>query len=426
MFDTEGDVMERKILHVDINNCYASIECLFHPELAGKPVAVAGSTEERKGIILAKNQISKEYNVKTGEVIWQAKQKCPDLVTLPPHYDLYLKFSKAAHLIYERYTDRIECFGIDECWLDVTCTRRDIKEVADEIRNTVKKELGITVSVGASFNKIFAKLGSDMKKPDATTVISKENFKEKIWGLPASDLLFVGRSTSNKLSKHGIETIGELADTPPEVLVSWLGKWGEYLYSYANGLENSEIPLFTDAQAPVKTVSNGTTAYRDLITDEDVKILVFALAESVASRLRKMGLKAMGISITLKDNKFYSFSKQSKLSNPVNDGVQIANKAYALYKESYNLKSQNPIRSISICAFQLYNKNQPIQTDLFSSPVNIIKKERLNEAIDKIREKYGYSSINRAVVMGDSGFKTFDARLQNQIHPVGVLKGRTA
>ncbi|MGN1133265.1 MAG: DNA polymerase thumb domain-containing protein, partial [Oscillospiraceae bacterium] len=315
---------------------------------------------------------------------------------------------------------------IDECWLDVTCTRRDIKEVADEIRNTVKKELGITVSVGASFNKIFAKLGSDMKKPDATTVITKENFKEKVWRLPASDLLFVGRATSNKLKNHGIDTIGELANTPPEVLVSWLGKWGENLYAYANGLENSEIPLFTDAQAPVKSVSNGTTAYRDLLTDEDVKILIFALSESVASRLRKMGLKAMGVSITIKDSKFYSYSKQGKISNPANDGVQIANKAYSLYKESYNLKSQNPIRSISICAFQLYNKNQPVQTDLFSSPARIIKKERLNEAVDKIREKYGYSSINRAVVMGDNGFKTFDSRLQNQIHPVGVLKGRTA
>ena len=261
-----------KILHVDINNCYASIECLYHPEFNGKPVAVAGETEERHGIILAKIKLPKDYGVKTGEVIWQAKQKCPELITVKPNYDIYLSYSKAAHLIYERYTDRIESFGIDECWLDVTCTRRDIKEVADEIRETVKKELGITVSVGASFNKIFAKLGSDMKKPDATTVITRENYKEKVWCLPVSDLLFVGRSTSKKLYRHGISTIGDLANTPLGVLQSWLGKWGEYLYIYANGMENSEIPLFTESNAPVKSVSNGTTAYRDLHNDEDVRI----------------------------------------------------------------------------------------------------------------------------------------------------------
>ena len=417
-------IMDRKILHVDINNCYASIECLYHPELQGKPVAVAGDTEERHGIILAKNQIAKEYGVKTGEVIWQAKQKCPELVTLKPHYDRYLAFSKAAHLIYERYTDRIETFGIDECWLDVTCTRRDIKEVADEIRETVKKELGLTVSVGASFNKIFAKLGSDMKKPDATTVITRENFREKVWGLPASDLLFVGRATSKKLHAHGVDTIGELATTPLDVLQSWLGKWGEYLYSYANGLENSEIPLFTDAKAPVKSVSNGTTAYRDLENDEDVRILIFALAESVASRLRKMGLKANGVSIMIKDSKFRTYSKQTTLNCPADDGVRLARVAFELYKSSYDWEQEIPIRSISIGTFQLYDKNVPVQLDLFTPISKTKRKESLNNAIDKIRARYGYSSINRAVVMGDSGFKSFDARLQNEIHPVGFLNGK--
>ena len=415
--------MDRKILHVDINNCYASIECLYHPELAGRPVAVAGATEQRHGIILAKNQIAKGYGVKTGEVIWQAKQKCPDLVTVKPHFDLYLAFSKAAHLIYERYTDRIESFGIDECWLDVTCTRRDIKEVADEIRNTVKKELGITVSVGASFNKIFAKLGSDMKKPDATTVISRENFKEKVWNLPASDLLFVGRSTTRKLENHGIVTIGDIAQTPPEVLKSWLGKWGEHLYGYANGLENSEIPLFYENKTPIKSVSNGTTAYRDLKNDEDVRILIFALAESVASRLRKIGLKACGISIAIKDSKFRTHSKQCTVNTPINDGVKIARKAFELYKNSYNWEQGIPIRSISIGTFQLYDNDCPIQTNLFLSPQKLERKENLNKAIDKIRSIYGYSSINRAVVMGDDGFKTFDARLHNEIHPVG-FKGK--
>ena len=411
--------MDRKILHVDINNCYASIECLYHPELTGKPVAVAGETEERHGIILAKNQIAKAYGVKTGEVIWQAKQKCPDLVTLKPHFDLYLAYSKAAHLIYERYTDRIESFGIDECWLDVTCTRRDIKEVADEIRETVKKELGITVSVGASFNKIFAKLGSDMKKPDATTVISRENYKQKAWCLPASDLLFVGRATAKKLHAHRVETIGDIANTPVEVLKSWLGKWGEYLYSYANGYENSEIPLFNEYQTPIKSISNGTTAYRDLENDEDVRILIFALSESVASRLRKHGFRAGGISITIKDSKFHSFSKQCTIDLPIDDGVKIARKAFELYKSSYSWSGNTPIRSITVGAFQLFGSDTPIQTNMFITPQRMKKREDLNKTIDSLRAAYGYSIINRAVVMGDSGFKTFDARLHNEIHPVG-------
>lgn len=418
--------MDKKILHIDINNCYASIECLYHPELEGKPVAVAGETEERHGIILAKNQIAKGYGVKTGEIIWQAKQKCPGLITLKPHYDLYLKYSKAAHLIYERYTDRIESFGIDECWLDVTCTRRDIKEVADEIRETVKKELGITVSAGASFNKIFAKLGSDMKKPDATTVISRENFKEKVWCLPVSDLLFVGRSTTRKLSVHGVKTIGDLANTPIDILKSWLGKWGEYLYIYANGLENSEIPLFNEYTLPVKSVSNGTTAYRDLKNDEDVRILIFALSESVASRLRKIGLKANGISITIKDSKFKRQSKQCIIDIPEDDGRIIAKTAFNLYKELYDWSSGLPIRAISIGTYDLCEKGTPIQFNFYNSPKTIDKRENLNKAIDALRKRYGYTCINRAVVMGDSGFKTFDARLHNEVHPIGFLNGKKA
>lgn len=428
MFDLFGKefTMDRKILHVDINNCYASIECLYHPEFNGKPVAVAGETEERHGIILAKNQIAKDYGVKTGEVIWQAKQKCPELITVKPNYDIYLTYSKAAHLIYERYTDRIESFGIDECWLDVTCTRRDIKEVADEIRETVKKELGITVSVGASFNKIFAKLGSDMKKPDATTVITRENYKEKVWCLPVSDLLFVGRSTSKKLYRHGISTIGDLANTPLGVLQSWLGKWGEYLYIYANGMENSEIPLFTESNAPVKSVSNGTTAYRDLHNDEDVRILTFALAESVAARLRKIGLKAGGISISIKDSKFRTHSKQCTINIPSDDGRNIARTAFGLYKELYDWNEGIPIRSISVGTFNLCEKNSPIQLDFYNPPAIIKRRENLNNAIDKLRNKYGYSCINRAVVMGDDGFKSFDARLHNEVHPIGYLNSKKA
>ena len=280
--------------------------------------------------------------------------------------------------------------------------------------------------MGASFNKIFAKLGSDMKKPDATTVITRENYKEKVWCLPVSDLLFVGRSTSKKLYRHGISTIGDLANTPLGVLQSWLGKWGEYLYIYANGMENSEIPLFTESNAPVKSVSNGTTAYRDLHNDEDVRILTFALAESVAARLRKIGLKAGGISISIKDSKFRTHSKQCTINIPSDDGRNIARTAFGLYKELYDWNEGIPIRSISVGTFNLCQKNSPIQLDFYNPPAIIKRSESLNNAIDKLRNKYGYSCINRAVVMGDDGFKSFDARLHNEVHPIGYLNGKKA
>lgn len=407
---------QRNILHVDMNNCYASIECLLDPSLRGKAVAVAGNVEDRHGIILAKNQAAKACGVQTGEVIWQAKQKCPELITVKPHYDVYLDFSRRAHLIYERYTDRIEQFGIDECWLDVTCTRRDMFEVADEIRETVKKELGITVSVGASFNKIFAKLGSDMKKPDAVTVITPENFREKTWGLPASDLLYVGRATTKKLASKGIFTIGELAKTPVKSLELWLGKWGVYLYQFANGKASDHVPLMTE-KAPVKSVSNGTTAYRDLVCDDDVRMLDFALSESVASRLRKMGMKAAGVSINIRDSKLRVYSRQCRLTMPSNDGKAIACAAFELYRKSYDWSQGIPIRSITVGAFDLCSAAEAFQLDLFTSVRTLQKRESINKAVDRIREKYGYTSINRAVVAADSEFKLFDARLQNEIHP---------
>ena len=410
--------MNRNILHVDINNCYASIECLLNPYLSDKFVAVTGNPEERHGIILAKNEKAKALGVKTGETIWQAKKKCPNLITVPPHFDTYLKFSKEAHLIYERYTDRIESFGIDECWLDVTCTRRPMEEVADEIRQTVKKELGITVSVGASFNKIFAKLGSDMKKPDGLTIITRENFKEKIWNLPASELLFAGRSTVKKLSAHGVNTIGQLANTPVSSLESWLGKWGATLHSYANGLDETPINLM-GTEPPVKSVSNGTTAYRDLQNSHDVKILTVALSESVASRLRKLGMKAMGISLSIRDSKMRNFSRQMKLSSPTNDGIIIAENAFSLYEKAYDWSQGIPIRAISVGTYDLIDEKTAIQLDFFTSPQKLKKRENINKAIDEIREKYGYTAINRAIVAGDKEFFRFDARLQNEIHPVG-------
>lgn len=405
---------ERVILHIDMNNCYASIECKLNPELKGKCVAVAGNQEERHGIILAKNELAKSYGVKTGEPIWQAKKKCPELITVPPHYEEYLKHSKAARKIYSDYTDKIEPFGIDECWIDITGYWRngkqaDGKVIADEIRERVKSELGITVSIGVSYNKIFAKLGSDIKKPDATTVIAsqgKDCFKDKVFPLDVGELLYVGKATKKKLNQRGIFTIGELAQTPISKLQSWLGKWGQYLWVYANGLDIS--PVETDGNKPlVKSVSNGTTSYRDLENDNDVKIITFALAESIASRLRAIHSKCKAVSISVKNNKMYTYSRQKQLHIPIDDAYEIANIALSLYKESYNWAAGNPIRAISICVSELNDIYSDYQTSIFENSSENKKHENLNKTIDRLRDKYGYTCVRRAIVISDSGFANF-------------------
>ena len=278
--------MERTVLHVDCNKFYASVECLHRPELRDKPVAVGGSTESRHGIILTKNEIASRYGLVAGEPLWQARQKCPQLVVVPPNFPLYMRFSKMARRIYEDYSDYIEPFGLDENWLDVTGDDRTGEQIAQEIRRRVKAELGITVSVGVSFNKIFAKLGSDYKKPDAITEFNRENYKDRIWQLPASDLLYVGRQTNKKLQKLGIRTIGQLAESDEKLLESHFGKIGNVLWAFANGWD--EDPVCKEGyEAPIKSIGNSTTTPRDLENDLDVWIIQIALAESVAARLRK-------------------------------------------------------------------------------------------------------------------------------------------
>ena len=216
---------QRVILHSDMNSFYASVEMMLDPSLKGKAVAVCGATEDRHGIVLAKSELAKKAGVKTGMVNWEAKQRCPGLILVPPQYDQYLKYSKLAHQIYYRYTDLVEPFGMDECWLDLTGSGAygTGMEIAQKIRTACREELGLTVSIGVSFNKIFAKLGSDLKKPDAVTQITKEDFREKVWPLAAAELIYVGRATEAKLARYGVHTIGELAAIPPEILQKWFG-----------------------------------------------------------------------------------------------------------------------------------------------------------------------------------------------------------
>lgn len=408
---------DRVILHSDINSCYATIEHLHRPELAGKPLAVGGDPQARHGIVLTADYLAKKKGVKTGMALWQAKQVCPDITFVPPNMDLYLRFSRMAHEIYGEYTDLQEPYGIDECWLDVTESRTlkgDGLTIAKEISSRMKKELGVTVSVGVSFNKIFAKLGSDYKKPDAITTMYKEEFKKKAWKLPASDLLYVGRATNNKLLKYGIHTIGDLANSDADWIQSVFGKMGLILWGFANGYDDSPVKK-ENTNAPIKSIGNGTTTPRDLETDEDVKIVLYNLAESVAVRLRKNGFKCRVVEISIRDNKLISFTRQKKLTNATNITGEIAESAYRLFKENY--KWFNPIRSLGIRGADLVTDNYWDQLDIFNSALYREKLEKADRAVDDIRSRFGYFSIQRGLMYKDKNLSHLDCESMHVVHP---------
>lgn len=378
---------------------------MLNPKLKGHPVAVCGSTEERHGIVLAKNYEAKKYNIQTGEVTWQAKQKCRDLIVVPPHYDQYIKYSKIAREIYSRYTDLIQPFGMDECWLDVSGSTNLFGsgyEIAKQISETIKFELGLTVSIGVSFNKIFAKLGSDMKKPDAITCIYKENFKDKIWNLPASDLLGVGRATTKKLNFYGIYTIGELAGTPKDFLQKIFGKNGVLLWHYANGTEKSAVTP-NDFVVPIKSVGHGITALRDLEKNEDVWPVILELSQDIGKKLRDYNKYASGVAIDVRDCELNHKQWQCQMPIPSYSSFLIAKKAYQLFLQSYNW--DRDIRSITVRAINLISSDSPQQIDLLSETQNIDKIERLEFVVDNIRERFGKDIIKNAVLCRDIGMK---------------------
>ena len=412
---------DRTILHSDINCCYAAIEHLHHPELNGKPLAVGGDPEARHGIVLTADYIAKKHGVKTGMALWQAKQVCPEINFISPRMDLYLRFSRMAHEIYGEYTDLQEAYGIDESWLDVTDSvsiKGDGEKIATEISNRMKSELGITVSIGVSFNKIFAKLGSDYKKPDAITTMHRDEYRKKAWALPASDLLYVGRSTSSKLAKMGIRTIGDLATTDEKILHSQLGKMGDILWAFANGYDDSPVK-YENAHAPIKSIGNSTTTPRDLVNDQDVKIVLTILAESVAARLRENGFKCRVVEISVRDNGLFSFTRQRKIDHATNVTREIAEEAYRLFKENYNW--QKPIRSVGVRGADLVNDNYWEQLDLFSSAEQREKQMKVDEAVDTIRKRFGFYSVQRGLMYCDRILSAVDAKAEHTVHPHGYF-----
>ena len=394
--------MDRVIYHCDCNSFYCSVELLSHPELRSVPTAVCGDPKSRHGIILAKNEPAKQFGVRTAETIWQARQKCPDLVLLPSHHGLYHEYSKKVNAIYDRFTDLIEPFGIDESWLDVTGSLHlfggDPKGLADRIRNTVREELGLTISVGVSFNKIFAKLGSDYKKPDATTVISRENFKEIVWPLPVTDLLFVGRAAARVLAQYGVTTIGELAAFDRGALVELLGKQGRQLWEYANGLEHSPVAP-AGAYTPPKSVGNGETFPRNLTRPDEVRQGAAMLADQVAVRLRRCGMKASTLQVTIRDPNFKDICRQRPLDAPVNTARELYRAAMDILERSW--RSGAPIRALTLTAHNLIPEGEAAeQLDLFQSaaPRKRERVEKLERTMDAIRSKYGKEAVTIAAL----------------------------
>ena len=413
--------MERVILHIDQNSFYASVECLYNPELRDKPMAVGGDVEQRHGIILAKNQHAKKFGIITGEALWQARQKCPHLIIVHPHYNRYLRFSKLAMEIYTQYTDQVESFGLDECWLDVSGSSHlgNGKWIADELRERIKFEIGITASVGVSYNKIFAKLGSDYKKPDATTVIARENYKEMVWPLPVGELLYVGRATNQKLKSYGINTIGDLANIDPAVLDRRLGKNGVMIWKFANGQDYTPVSVFNSV-VPIKSIGNSTTTPRDLVTDEDVRITMTVLCESVAARLREQKLNCSTVQLTIRDNELFVYERQDKLDIPTCVWVVLLNKAYELYKKHHT--SGKPIRSIGIKACNLTSM-ELLQMSLMPEVIRMQKMNDLEYVIDGIRNRFGNFAVRRGITLKDTGLSDLDPKKDHTIHPVAFLNG---
>ena len=387
---------DRVILHCDCNGFYASVECTLRPELWKVPMAVCGDPESRHGIILAKNQPAKEKGVLTAETIWQARGKCPELVLVAPHHEKYEEYSRLINDIYQQYTDQVEPFGIDESWLDVTGSRRlfgDGPAIAGILRRRVREETGLTISVGVSWNKIFAKLGSDYKKPDATTVISRENYRELVWPMDAGALLYVGRSAQAALGEMGIRTIGQLAAADPERLTRRLGKLGREIWTYARGEEDSPVRSAYE-EREVKSVGNGSTFPRDLRGMEEIAAGIAPLAESVARRLRKHGLWCRTVQVQIKDPSFRVISRQKPLDRPTHLASELREAALELIRESWNPSA--PIRMLTVTGANLVDEEGlGEQLSLFADPEaerRRQKQERLERAMDGIRGRYGKDS----------------------------------
>lgn len=393
--------MERAILHCDLNSFYASVEMMLDPSRRGKAVAVCGSTENRHGIVLAKSEKAKKAGVKTDMVNWEARALCKDLIMVPPQYDQYLKYSKLTQAIYQRYTDLIEPFGMDECWLDVTGSQSAMgsaQEIAEAIRKSTREELGLTVSIGVSYNKIFAKLGSDMKKPDAITILPRDCMKEKIWPLQASELIYCGPATTKKLANYGIHTVGQVAQCSPDFLRRLFGVNGIALWKYANGLDESRV-MHKDFVSPVKSIGHGITCVSDLENEDEVFRVMLELSQDVGHRLHLHGLSAKGVQVYVRTKDLLGKQYQCKLPLKTQLPREIAHAAFRVFRENYHWSSS--VRAVCVRATDLVSKEIPDQLSMFYDYSRHQTRETLEDAVEGIRSRYGKRAITYATLLGD-------------------------
>ena len=387
---------KRTILHCDCNNFFASVELLERPDLEGRPVAIAGDQEQRHGIILAKNQLAKRYGVQTAEPIWQARQKCPGLILLPPHHEKYSDMSRRVNAIYLEYTDQVEPFSVDESFLDVTASRTlfgDGVTSADTLRRRIREELGITISVGVSDNKTWAKMGSDYKKPDATTLITRENVHQLLYPLDVKELMFVGASAAATLHRHGVNTIGALAGCEEQLLVRYLGQQGGSLWRMARGLDDSPVRRWGESD-PVKSVGNGMTFPHDLTGREACHDALMPLCDSVAGRLRAQRLKCRTITLQIKDVKLKVVSRQKTLAAPTSLTRQIHHEACALYDALWS--PDIPLRLMTVTAGNLCSED-----DAFAAQTSFLTETApddprlaaLDKAVDQVRSRFGKRAV---------------------------------
>lgn len=387
----------RTILHSDCNNFYASVECAFDPKLRGKPIAVCGDPKERHGIVLAKSELAKKCGIRTGDALWIARQKCPDLVVLPPCGEKYVRFSRIMRSIYSEYSHQVEPFGLDESWLDVSGSSMDGCEIASRLRARAKEELGITLSIGISFNKVFAKLGSDLHKPDATTVITDKNFREKIWPLPADNLLFIGKQTMQKLRDYGIRTIGDIANADPASLHALLGVNGDTLYAYASGRDEAPVlPLYEEDT--VKSVGNSTTPAFDITDTADAQRIIYLLSDSVAERMRKQGFSCRLVTLWIRDTELRSRTHQMQLKSPTDLSLIIAHTALTLLSQCWN--ERFPLRSLGVQCADLITARDQVQLSILKSKT-AKRQAILEKTVDQLRSRFGHDILRRGAVLGN-------------------------
>jgi len=412
---------QRVILHCDIDYCYAQIEEMKYPELKKVPMAVGGREEKRHGIILAKNMLAKRYGVKTASSLREALAKCPKLLIIHPNYDDYLYYSEKVKDIYRSYSDKVESFGIDEAWVDISDSLSLFgsgETIAKEIKRRIKEELGLTVSIGLSFNKVFAKLGSDLNKPDGLSIITEENYKDIVWPLPVEDLFYVGVATKRKLYEQNIKTIGELAQMGLHEAKKKLGKMGELVYHFANGVDISEVKLNEYKRLP-KSMGNGITTPKDVCNYQEAEIVFYVLVESIAARLKELEMVGGVISITLRDKELNSFMRQKKISEKTNIASEIMDVVKCLLREHYDFSI--PMRSLSVTVAELSVDTGLRQLNLLVDEKEKERMRNLDLAMMKIRDKYGFYKVKRCTMLLDEELSEFNPKEDHVIHPVGYF-----